>query len=679
MSEVASEVTGGNAEHRYLFHKGCDHRAYDYFGAHKVFYQEKECYVFRVWAPRALSVSLVGTFNNWDLSADVMTTVEDDKEIFQILTHKVSEGDLYKFAITTDDGRVLYKADPYGFASEPDVEGQMNMRASVVRDISVPYRWHDREWIRDRESRNPYESAMNIYEVHLGSWRHHEDGSCLTYRELAAELVPYVKEMGYTHMELLPVMEHPYDGSWGYQVTGYYSPTSRYGDPEELMELVDSAHLAGIGVILDWVPAHFPKDEFGLVEFDGHPLYEYTDPLKMEHKGWGTRAFDFGRPEVVSFLVSNAYYYCDLFHVDGLRVDAVAAMLYLNYDRPDGEWTPNEDGGVENKETISFLQKLNKDVQTDHKGVLVIAEESTAWPDVTKPPSVGGLGFNFKWNMGWMNDVLEYFSTDPLFRKGIHNKLTFAITYAYSENYILPISHDEVVHGKKSLLDKMPGEYEDKFKGLKSFLVYMYTHPGKKLTFMGTELAQFIEWDEKRELDWMLLDYDAHRDVHRFVKTLNKYYKETPALWQTDDTFDGFNWIDADNASDNVYTYFRSADEKPEAGNEAGSKHGKKSGNKAGNKEETRQQVVLTALNLSGRDFEEYDIGVPQGSGYMVMIDTNGTEDTYSDESKKGRKHNKHKLNNKIYPVKKGAVNGYENHITVKLPLLSAVILERIY
>ena len=283
MSEVASEVTGGNAEHRYLFHKGCDHRAYDYFGAHKVFYQEKECYVFRVWAPRALSVSLVGTFNNWDLSADVMTTVEDDKEIFQILTHKVSEGDLYKFAITTDDGRVLYKADPYGFASEPDVEGQMNMRASVVRDISVPYRWHDGEWIRDRESRNPYESAMNIYEVHLGSWRHHEDGSCLTYRELAAELVPYVKEMGYTHMELLPVMEHPYDGSWGYQVTGYYSPTSRYGDPEGLMELVDSAHLAGIGVILDWVPAHFPKDEFGLVEFDGHPLYEYTDPLKMEH------------------------------------------------------------------------------------------------------------------------------------------------------------------------------------------------------------------------------------------------------------------------------------------------------------------------------------------------------------------------------------------------------------
>lgn len=663
MQEKAIVRQDDNSQHRYLFHKGRDYRAYEYFGAHRAVADGKEGFVFRVWAPRAREVSLVGSFNDWDLEKGKMETLKDDDGIYELFSPDAAPGDLYKFAITSDEGRLVYKADPYGFASEKDVDGQTNMRASVIRDIGEPFQWHDEEWIRKRDSSNPYESPMNIYEVHLGSWRRHEDGSYLTYEELADQLIPYVRHMGYTHIELLPVMEHPYDGSWGYQVTGYYSVTSRYGDADGFRTFVDRAHEAGIGVILDWVPAHFPKDEFGLINFDGHPLYEYTDPLKMEHKGWGTRAFDFGRPEVISFLISNAFYYCDCFHADGLRVDAVAAMLYLNYDRADGEWTPNDEGGVENKEAIAFFQHLNQDILTNHKGVVMIAEESTAWPNVTKPPSVGGLGFNFKWNMGWMNDVLDYFQTDPLFRKGVHNKLTFAITYAYSENYILPVSHDEVVHGKKSLLDKMPGEYEDKFKGLKSFLVYMYTHPGKKLTFMGTEIAQFTEWDEKKELDWMLMDYETHRSVREFVRVLNHYYLSTPALWKTDDDFNGFNWIDADNASDNVYTYFRILED----GEEKKEKSRKKK--KGGEEPSDRRAVVLTALNLSGKGFEEYDIGVPEGRGYQVVVDTeiDGEEDPSVSEQ-----------NKMFYPVKPGAVNGYEQHITVKLPALSAVILERI-
>ncbi|WP_077389840.1 1,4-alpha-glucan branching protein GlgB [Mobilibacterium timonense] len=663
MQKKTAIAKDDNSQHRYLFHKGRDYRAYEYFGAHRTAADGKEGFVFRVWAPRAVEVSLVGSFNEWDLEKGKMHTLETDSSIYELFSPDAALGDLYKFAITSDDGKTVYKADPYGFASEKDVDGQLNMRASVVRDISEPFEWHDEQWIEKRDSSNPYESPMNIYEVHLGSWRRHEDGSYLSYEELADQLIPYVHHMGYTHIELLPVMEHPFDGSWGYQVTGYYSVTSRYGDADGFRILVDRAHEAGIGVILDWVPAHFPKDEFGLINFDGHPLYEYTDPLKMEHKGWGTRAFDFGRPEVVSFLISNAFYYCDCFHADGLRVDAVAAMLYLNYDRADGEWTPNDEGGVENKEAIAFFQNLNQDILTNHKGVVMIAEESTAWPNVTKPPSVGGLGFNFKWNMGWMNDVLDYFQTDPLFRKGVHNKLTFAITYAYSENYILPVSHDEVVHGKKSLLDKMPGEYEDKFKGLKSFLVYMYTHPGKKLTFMGTEIAQFTEWNEEKELDWMLLDYETHRSVREFVRVLNHYYLNTPALWKTDDDFNGFNWIDADNASDNVYTYFRILGEVQEKKEKS---HEKK---KKGEKGADRRDVVLTALNLSGKGFEEYDIGVPDGRGYQIVVntETDGEEDPAASEK-----------NKMFYPVKPGAVNGYEQHITVKLPALSAVILERI-
>ena len=590
-------------------------------------------YLFRVWAPRAIAISVVGDFNQWNVNEDQMNRLEDDDTIWEVICPNAKEGDLYKFAITTDKGEVLYKADPYAFESESARIETGSMRASRIWDISKPFNWTDEKWMAKREKANPYKSPMNIYEVHLGSWVHDEEGNSLSYDELADRLVGYVKDMGYTHMEILPVMEHPFDGSWGYQINGYYSVTSRYGTPEGFKKLVNRAHEEDIGVILDWVPAHFPKDEHGLVEFDGHPLYEYSDPLKMEHKGWGTRAFDMGRPEILSFLISNAFFYCEQYHADGLRVDAVAAMLYLNYDRPDGEWTPNDEGGTENKEAIHFLQRMNEDVLSNFKGVLTIAEESTAWPNVTKPPAVGGLGFNFKWNMGWMNDTLEYFETDALFRKGVHNKLTFATTYAYSENFILPISHDEVVHGKRSLLDKMPGEYEDKFEGLKSFLVYMMTHPGKKLMFMGQEIGQFIEWDEKRQLDWLLLDYDAHREIKDFVKKINHYYKKTPALWSRDDTPDGFTWIDADNGNDNVYSYYRTAEDG---------------------------STVMVVLNLSGRSFDEYDIGVPGGKSYECVIDTVGgvREGT-------------------LFKKKKGECNYLENHITIALPKLSAVILEK--
>lgn len=620
-------------EQKKLFHSGKNFRSYKLLGAHPM---ENGVYIFRVWAPRAVSVSLVGDFNGWDLAKHVME-LSDDGAIWEVACSDAKEGDLYKFAITTDTGQVLYKADPYAFESEASVHDPWNQKASIVYDLSRSFDWNDDEWCQKRGAVNPYESPMNIYEVHLGSWKRGGDGAFLSYEELADELISYVSEMGYTHMEILPVMEHPFGGSWGYQITGYYSVTSRYGDPEGFKKLINKAHENGIGVILDWVPAHFPKDGHGLIEFDGHPLYEYEDPLKMEHKGWGTRAFDIGRPEVISFLVSNAFFYFEQFHVDGLRVDAVASMLYLNYDRPDGQWTPNDEGGTENKEAIAFLQTLNHNVLTNYPGVLMIAEESTAWPNVTKPPYAFGLGFNFKWNMGWMNDTLEYFKTDPDSRKNIHNKLTFAMTYAYSENFILPISHDEVVHGKHSLLDKMPGEYDDKFAGIRAFYVFMMTHPGKKLMFMGQEFGQFIEWDENRELDWMLLDFEKHAQLKDFVRSLNQYYRENGALWKKDTSLDGFCWIDADNSADSVYTYYRT---------------------------EGNDDVTLVAVNLSGRDFEEYDIGVPPAREYECMIDT---RNNINDIDQRGKSHK----------VMKGECNGYEHHITVPLPKLSAVILEK--
>ena len=632
------------SEHKYLFHHGANYRSYEFLGAHLVDADANAGVVFRVWAPRAKSISIVGNFNGWDPFRHVMQPLDDDHEIWELTIPEAAEGDLYKFAVTSDKGKTVLKADPYAFFSENGNTTGGSQRASIIYDVRKEFPWQDARWIEQRAKKNVYKQPMNIYEVHVGSWRRREDGSVYSYREVADQLIPYVRKMGYTHIELLPIMEYPFDGSWGYQVTGYYSPTSRYGRPEDLKYLIDMAHRNNIGVIMDWVPAHFPKDDYGLAEFDGYPLYEDSNPLRAEHKGWGTMAFDFGRPEILSFLISNAYYFCEKFHIDGLRVDAVAAMIYLNYGREEGEWMPNVDGGVENLEAIAFLQQMNRDILSGFPGVITVAEESTAFPNITKPPYDGGLGFNFKWNMGWMNDELEYFETDPLFRKGAHGKLIFSLEYAWSENFILPISHDEVVHGKKSLLDKMPGEYDRKFDGLRTFLTYMFTHPGKKLNFMGNEFAQFIEWNENAQLDWLLLDYDRHRQIREFCRDLNHYYLLAPALWNGDDTPDGFQWIDGGNIDDNVIAFIRfSIDRKGQ-----------------------RHTPVITVLNLSGRDLDYYKIGVPEAKAFAPVIDTDAVQ--YGGRGLRTAS---------TYKVRSEGWNGYDHHIVLSLPALSAIVLEQ--
>lgn len=633
--DSASDIS----EHKYLFHEGRDYRSYEMLGAHR--FTDGGGWVFRVWAPRAAAVSLVGDFNGWSAYETPMYRLSDDGSIWELVTDALKEGDAYKFVITAGDGRTFYKADPYAFLSEdPRIESG-SMRASRLYDIRKGFDWSDEDWISMREKMDPYTNPMSIYEVHLGSWKRDEEGCPYNYRRLADELIPYVKDMGYTHMELLPLMEHPFDGSWGYQVTGYYSITSRYGSPDDFKYFVNEAHAAGIGVILDWVPAHFPKDDFGLVEFDGEPLFEYTDPLKKEHKGWGTLSFDFGRPEVVSFLVSNACYYCEMFHVDGLRVDAVAAMLYLNYDRTDEEWRPNVYGGIENLEAVAFLQRLNEDLLTNYRGVLMIAEESTSWANVTKPPGIGGLGFNFKWSMGWMNDVLSYFESDPVYRGSIHHRLTFSLVYAYSENFILPISHDEVVHGKKSLLDKMHGEYEDKFAGMRSFLTYMFTHPGKKLLFMGSEFGQFSEWTEQKGIDFELLRFERHAQMQSLVRDLNRYYKSFEPLWLDDNNEEGFEWVDADNYIQNVYLYLRKTSDKD-------------------------GKMCIVALNLSGVDYDDFILPVKDEGTYVTAIDT--------DDQKYGGRGLRPE---KLYHSVKGEEESLEHYITLRLPKLSAIVLEK--
>ncbi len=534
----------------YYFHQGTNIRTYDYLGVHRT----ERGFVFRVWAPNADYVSVIGDFNAWDSGRTPMTRVTE-RGVWEVFVDgdDVQLGQPYKYFIRNGE-RIAEKADPYGVRME-----KPPLTASVVWDIDG-YRWRDASWLRYRKSRFTREAVLrqpiNIYELHAASWKRHEDGSYYSYAELARELCNYVKQMGYTHIELMPLSEHPFDGSWGYQVCGYYAPTARHGSPEELMAFVDTMHEAGIGVILDWVPAHFPKDAHGLYEFDGQPLYEYQGKDRMEHSTWGTRCFDVGREEVQSFLVSNAVYWAEKFHVDGLRVDAVAAMLYLDFDRKPGEWTPNVYGDNKNLEAIAFFQKLNGVMAREYPDVMTIAEESTSWERITHFED-GGLGFTLKWNMGWMNDALSYIQEDPLWRKYHHQKMNFSLTYAFGEKYVLPISHDEVVHGKKSLLDRSPGEYAQKFAGTRAFMTYMMTHPGKKLMFMGCEIGMFREWDFADQIEWFLLQYDMHASLQLFTAELNQFYLASPALWECDGGWEGFSWIDADNAEQSIYSYRR--------------------------------------------------------------------------------------------------------------------------
>lgn len=529
------------------FSDGDELHAYAYLGCHKAERDGISGYVFRVWAPRAHGVSVTGDWNFWNEEDLPMTWVKNG--IWEAFSVYAKEGDAYKYCIRKPDGGKVYKSDPYGFCTQALPE--TSSRICTLEG----YKWGDTAYRRQQGKKKLLDSPMNIYEMHFGSWKRKPDGSCYSYEEMADELIPYLLDMGYTHIELMPLSEYPYDPSWGYQVTGYYAPTARYGEPVQLMKFVDRCHQAGIGILLDWVPAHFPKDENGLYEFDGSCCYELSDPMMNEHPDWTTRIFDFGKGEVQSFLISNAVYWLEMYHIDGLRVDAVAAMLYLDYGRR--EYHPNKYGGKENLEAIAFLRKLNRAVFSVRRNAITAAEESTAFPMVTKPDYDGGLGFLFKWNMGWMNDMLKYMSMDPLFRKGVHNNLTFSMTYAYSENFILPLSHDEVVHGKCSLINKMPGSYDEKFNNLRAFFGFMIGHPGKKLNFMGNEFAQFIEWKYDQGLDWLLLEYDRHRQMQSYVRDLNHFYLDNSCLWNNDTDWNGFKWISADDRDNSVVAFRR--------------------------------------------------------------------------------------------------------------------------
>ena len=540
----------------YLFHEGTAISAYEFMGAHATTRDGVSGYMFRVWAPRALAVSVVGDFNFWDVNAHPMEKITDG--IWECFLPGGQPYDAYKFAVTGADGVLRYKADPYAFHAETRPG-----TSSKLYTIDG-YQWGDGAWLEHRHSHQVYSAPLNIYEVHLGSWRRRENGDFIDYRDLARQLAPYVKELGFNYVELLPITEYPLDDSWGYQCTGYFAPTSRYGTPEDFMFFVDYMHQQGIGIILDWVPAHFCKDEHGLYEFDGTRCYEYEDLRKGEHAAWGTRVFDYARPEVKSFLLSSVAFWLKEYHIDGIRVDAVASMLYLDYNRRDGEWIANKDGGKENLEAVAFLQALNEAAFAEVPEVMMIAEESTSWPMVSKPTFMGGLGFNYKWNMGWMNDMLRYMSMDPLFRSGNHNALTFSFFYAFSENFILPISHDEVVYGKSSLINKMPGDDKMKADQMRAFVSFMMAHPGKKLFFMGTEFAQKNEWNFEKELEWGLLQYPEHQNAQAFFKAVNHFYLQRPELWEIDFSWEGFEWISNDDYQQSVIAFRRKSREGKE-------------------------------------------------------------------------------------------------------------------
>ncbi len=614
---------------QYLFHQGTARRAYSYLGVHS----EDDSVYFRVWAPNAERAYLVGSFNSWDNSLPMTKITERGIWEVSVPLEYIHEGDIYKYKFI-NHGREIFKSDPYGVRMDLPPQS-----ASIIYDLNRAYDWHDEGWLAHRSELNKegfYKQPMNIYELHLGSWKRHDDGSYFNYKELADDLAPYVKQMGYTHIEIMPVAEHPFDGSWGYQVGGYFAPTSRFGTPHQFMNFVDIMHTAGIGVIMDWVPAHFPKDAFGLYEFDGQPLYEYQSPSRMENRGWGTRCFDVGRPEVQSFLVSNALYWIDKYHVDGLRVDAVASMLYLDYDKEQWEWVPNSYGDNRNLESVAFFKKLNKSVKEEYPDVLTIAEESSAWKNITSFDGDSGLGFDMKWNMGWMNDTLAYIEKDPIYRKYSHNKLTFSLMYAFNEKYVLPFSHDEVVHGKKSFVDKMPGDYWNKFAGARATLAWQMTHPGKKLNFMGSEIGQFREWDYDSSIEWFMLDFDMHARYQLYTAHINNFYLAHPQLWQADDSWNGFQWIDADDNDRSIISFRRIAD----GGSE-----------------------LAVFINFTPHTYENYCVKMPSTANYREVF--NSDEKIYGGSG----------VTNTGALLVCSEENG-ENLLRFRLPPLGAVILQ---
>ena len=611
-----------------LFHAGTLTDGWKWFGAHPEERRGRKGWVFRVWAPHAKAVSVVGDFNNWNQKANKLSR---KGEIWEGFIADLPAYTTYKYCITGADGEIRMKADPYGFHTETRPG-----TASKLYDISG-FRWSDAAF-RKKFAQNPvYSAPLNIYEVHLGSWKKRDNGDFIDYKDLGRELAAYVKEMGYTAIELLPVTEHPLDDSWGYQCTGYFAPTSRFGTPKDFMWFVNHMHKNGIAVLLDWVPAHFCKDSQGLYEFDGTCCYEYSDPNKWEHAGWGTRVFDYGRPEVKSFLFSSARFWLDEYHIDGLRVDAVASMLYLDYGRQGGPWTPNKYGGHENLEAIEFLRELNAMAFSVSPGVLMIAEESTAWPLVTRPPDVGGLGFNLKWNMGWMNDMCHYLKLDPFFRQYHHKDITFSMMYAFSENFVLPISHDEVVHMKGSVVGKMPGDYSNQLRCLKGFYAYLLAHPGKKLLFMGAELGQWHEWDDKGQLDWYLLDNEENQKIHQFFKDANAFYKRESALWEIDFSWEGFEWLVPDDNHNNVVVFLR---------------------------KDQKGRDLLCAVNFSPNTYENYRMGVPAHRKYVPVFNTDDA--VYGGDGFGDRE-----------PVMVEAIpsHGKEHSAAIRIPAFGAVFL----